>query len=127
MNANQTNNDEYCFQKSFDLNSKTKTGTHAQISNNTKKNSPTISDSSPALNLTDKVRLEAARGVVPLEALPVPVPQLQAVLLLAVFVAEVVRLAGVPVGEGERPPVRDPEEAALLGQIGAGRPEVLGG
>lgn len=92
-----------------------------------KKNSPTISDSSPASNLTDKVRLEAARGVVPLEALPVPVPQLQAVLLLAVFVAEVVRLAGVPVGEGERPPVRDPEEAALLGQIGAGRPEVLGG
>lgn len=89
---------------------------------------PTISKfPHPTLNLTDEVRLETARSVVPLEALSVPVPQLQAVLLLAVFVAEVVRLTGVPVGEGERPPVRNPEEAALLSQIGTGRPEVLGG
>lgn len=46
-------------------------------------------------------------------------------LLLAVFVPEVVRFAGVPVGERERTPIRNPEEVALLRQIGTARPEVF--
>lgn len=40
--------------------------------------------------LAHKVRLERARTVVPLEALAVAVPQLEAVLLFAVLVPEVV-------------------------------------
>lgn len=77
------------------------------------------------LHLADKVRLEAARRVVPLEALAVPVPQLHAVLLLAVLVAEVVRLARVPVGERDRASRGHPEEVALVREVGARRPEVL--
>ena len=46
-------------------------------------------------------------------------------LLLAVLVAEVVRLAGVPVREGDGSSSRHPEEAALLALVRAGRPEVL--
>lgn len=77
------------------------------------------------LHFAHEIRLEGARGVVPLEPLPVPVPELQAVLLLAVLVLEVVGLARVPVGEGDGPARGHPEEVALLGQVGAGRPEVL--
>lgn len=77
------------------------------------------------LNLADKVGLEAAGRIVPLEALAVAIPQLQAVLLLPVLVAEVVRLAGVPVGEGYWPAGGHPEEGALVGQVGAGNPEML--
>lgn len=79
----------------------------------------------PRSHLAHEVRLKGAGRVVPLEALAVPVPQLQAVLLLAVLVAEVVRLAGVPVGEGDGAARGHPEEGALLGLVRARRPEVL--
>lgn len=77
------------------------------------------------LNLADKVGLEAAGRIVPLEALAVAIPQLQAVLLLPILVAEIVRLAGVPVGEGYWPAGGHPEEGALIGQVSAGNPEML--
>lgn len=67
--------------------------------------------------LADEVCLEAAGGVVPLEAFPVPVPQLQAVLLLSVLILEVVRLPDIPVGERYRPPCGHPEELTLLRKI----------
>ena len=54
----------------------------------------TLSD----LGLTDEEGFERARRVVPGKARPVPVPHLEAVLLLTVVVLEVVRLARVPVG-----------------------------
>ena len=48
-------------------------------------------------DLADEEGLEGARGVVPPQPLPIPVPQLEAVLLLPVLVLEVVRLPCVPV------------------------------
>lgn len=77
------------------------------------------------LNLAHEVRLEAAWRIVPLETLAVAIPQLQAVLLLVVLVPEVVRFARIPVGERDRSAGGHPEEAALVRQIGARRPEVL--
>jgi hypothetical protein len=78
-----------------------------------------------SVDFADEVGFEGAGCVVPLEPLAVSVPQLEAVFLLAVLVAEVVGLAGVPVGEGQRPAGRHPEEVAFLALVGAGRPEVL--
>lgn len=72
-----------------------------------------------SVDFADKIGLEGAGSVVPLESLAVSVPQLEAVLLLAVLVAEVVGLAGVPVGEGQRSAGRHPEEVALLALVGA--------
>jgi len=48
-------------------------------------------------DLADEEGLEGAGGVVPPQALAVPVPELEAVLLLPVLVLEVVRLPRVPV------------------------------
>lgn len=78
-----------------------------------------------SVDFADEVGFEGARRVVPLETLAVSVPQLEAVFLLAVLVAEVVGLAGVPVGERQRSAGRHPEEVALLALVGAGRPEML--
>lgn len=78
-----------------------------------------------SVDFADEVGFEGAGRVVPLEALAVPVPQLKAVLLLAVLVFEVVGLACVPVGEGQWPAGRHPEEVTLLALVGARRPEVL--
>ena len=50
------------------------------------------------LGLTDEEGFERAGRVVPGEARPIPVPHLEAVLLLTVVVLEVVWLARVPVG-----------------------------
>ena len=55
-------------------------------------------------DLADEEGLEGARGVIPPEALAVPVPQLEAVLLLSILILEVVRLARVPVLVGHRLP-----------------------
>lgn len=77
------------------------------------------------LHLADEVGLEAARRVVPLEALAIAVPQLQAVLLLAVLVPEIVGFAGVPVGECDGSAGGHPEEVALVGQVRAGNPEMF--
>ena len=52
----------------------------------------------PDLGLTDEEGFERAGRVVPGEARPIPVPHLEAVLLLPVVVLEVVRLPRVPVG-----------------------------
>ena len=52
----------------------------------------------PGLGLTDEEGFERAGRVVPGEARPIPVPHLEAVLLLPVVVLEVVRLPRVPVG-----------------------------
>ena len=62
-------------------------------------------------DLADEEGLEGAGGVVPPEALAVPVPELEAVLLLPVLVLEVVRLPGVPVLVRHRLPRRHPEES----------------
>lgn len=88
--------------------------------------SSSIPASKSVLNLANKIRLEAARRIVPLQSFSVAIPQFQAVFFLAVFVPEVVRFTGVPVGERQGPAVRNPEEAALFGQIGTGRPEMFG-
>lgn len=77
------------------------------------------------LYLTNEERFERTRRVVPLQSLAVPVPQFQAVLLFAVLVLEVVGLARIPIGEGDGAAGGHPEEAALLGEVGAGGPEVL--
>ena len=77
------------------------------------------------MHFTHKVSFERTWGVVPFEALAVAVPEFQAVFLFPVFVLEVVRLAGVPVGEGDGPARGHPEEVAFVGQVGAGSPEVL--
>ena len=53
---------------------------------------------SSLLGLTDEEGFKRAGRVVPGKARPVPVPHLEAVLLLTVVVLEVVRLARVPVG-----------------------------
>ena len=62
-------------------------------------------------DLADEEGLEGAGGVVPPEALAVPVPELEAVLLLPVLVLEVVRLPRVPVLVRHRLPRRHPEES----------------
>lgn len=77
------------------------------------------------LHLAHEIRLEAARGIVPLEAFAIAIPQLQAVLLLPVLVAEIVRFAGIPVGERDGSSGGHPEVVALIGQISAGYPEML--
>ena len=56
-----------------------------------------ISEGLQTSDFTHEEGLEGAGGVVPPETLPVPVPQLEAVLLLSVLVLEVVRFARVPV------------------------------
>lgn len=61
-------------------------------------------------HFTHEEGLEGAGRVVPLQSFPVPVPELQAVLLFPVLVAEVVGLPGVPVGEGDWSSGRHPEE-----------------
>ena len=55
-------------------------------------------------DLADEEGLEGAGGIIPPEALAVPVPQLEAVLLLSILVLEVVWLARVPVLVGHRLP-----------------------
>lgn len=77
------------------------------------------------LDLAHKVRLEAARRIVPLQTLAIPVPQLHAVLLLAVLVTEVIGFARIPVGERNGTARCHPEEVSLVRQISARRPEVL--
>merc|ERR1719245_2471907 len=77
------------------------------------------------LGFADEESLERARGVVPPEALPVSVPHLEAVLLLAVLVFEVVRLSGVVVAVGDGAAGGHPEELSLLALVRARRPEVL--
>lgn len=79
----------------------------------------------PLSHFAHEVRFEAARRIVPLQTFAVAVPQFHAVLLLAVLVPEVVRFAGVPVGERDRSSVGHPEEVALVGQIGARCPKVF--
>ena len=81
--------------------------------------------STSRVDLTHKVRLKRARRVIPLHPLPVPVPQLHAVLQLAVLVLKVVRLASVPVCEGDGVAVGEPEEATLLALVRTGDPEML--
>lgn len=77
------------------------------------------------LHLAHEIRLEAARGIVPLEAFAIAIPQFQAVLLLPVLVAEIVWFACIPVGERDGSPGGHPEVVALVGQISAGYPEML--
>lgn len=77
------------------------------------------------LHFTDKVSLERAWRVVPLESLSVAIPKLETILLLAVLVSEVIWFASIPVGECDRSAVGHPEEVAFVGQIGARCPEVL--
>lgn len=77
------------------------------------------------LDLAHKVRLEAARRIVPLQTLAIPIPQLHAVLLLAVLVTEIVGFARIPVGERNGTTRGHPEEVSLVRQISARRPEVL--
>lgn len=86
---------------------------------------PSIGGPSIGSDFADEVRLEGAGGVVPLEALVISVPQFETVLFFAVLVAEVVRLSGVPVHEGEGSAVSHPEEVAFLRQVGTRCPEVL--
>lgn len=80
---------------------------------------------SDGLHLADKVGLEAAGRIVPLQAFAIAIPQLEAVLLLAVLVAEIVWLAGIPVGERDGPARGHPKVVALVGQICARYPEML--
>jgi hypothetical protein len=77
------------------------------------------------LHFTDEIGFERAWRVVPFEAFSISIPQLETVLLLAVLVLEVIWFTSVPVCEGDGPPVGHPEEVALVGEIGARRPEVL--
>lgn len=77
------------------------------------------------LHLAHEICLEAARGIVPLEAFAISIPQFQAVLLLPVLVAEIVWFACIPVGERDGSPGGHPEVVALVGQISAGYPEML--
>ena len=76
-------------------------------------------------DLTHEVGLEGAGRVVPAHALAVAVPELHAVLELAVLVLEVVGLAGVPVCEGDGLAAGEPEEATLLALVSARDPEML--
>lgn len=80
---------------------------------------------SDGLHLADKVGLEAAGRIVPFQTFAVAIPQLKAILLLAVLVAEIVWFAGIPVGERDGPARGHPKVVALVGQICARYPEML--
>lgn len=80
---------------------------------------------SDGLHLADKVGLEAAGWIVPFETFAISIPQLEAVLLLAILIAEIVWFAGIPIGKRNRPSGGHPKVVALIGQICARYPEMF--
>jgi len=75
--------------------------------------------------LADEIGFERAGRVVPFQSFAVPVPQFETVLLLAVLVAEIIGLAGVPIGESQRTTRRQPEKASLFSLVGSRSPKVF--
>merc|ERR1711892_727681 len=76
-------------------------------------------------NLTDKECFKRTRSVIPLQALSVPVPELQAVFQFPTFILVIIWLSGVPVFISYRLASGHPEELPLLCLVSTTCPEVL--
>jgi len=69
------------------------------------------------LHFANEEGFKGAGRVVPPEAFTVAIPQFEAMLFFAVFVFEVVGLAGVPICERYWATSRHPEEVAFFGLV----------